>query len=119
MNVWQEIRRGTAGGLLAVLATSVSEAGPYSAAMLDGSNGYDAPVPGFTGPHGPGKARLDTGNGFLNEGNRVNPLFFGWAADYSNYERSDSDTGYNDPAYRERRGSSRDRNTELILADPL
>jgi len=26
---------------------------------------------------------------------------------------------YNDPAYRERRGSSRDRNTELVLADPL
>jgi metallophosphoesterase (TIGR03767 family) len=26
---------------------------------------------------------------------------------------------YNDPAYRDRRGSSRDRNTELILADPL
>ncbi len=27
--------------------------------------------------------------------------------------------GYNDPAYFDRRGSSRDRNTELILADPL
>jgi len=26
---------------------------------------------------------------------------------------------YNDPAFRDRRGSSRDRNTELILADPL
>ncbi|HUS21228.1 MAG TPA: TIGR03767 family metallophosphoesterase [Aeromicrobium sp.] len=26
---------------------------------------------------------------------------------------------YNDPAYRDRQGSSRDRNTELILADPL
>jgi metallophosphoesterase (TIGR03767 family) len=27
--------------------------------------------------------------------------------------------GYNDPAYRDRRGSGRDRNTELMLADPL
>ena len=27
--------------------------------------------------------------------------------------------GYNDPAYRDRKGSSRDRNTELILVDPL
>ena len=26
---------------------------------------------------------------------------------------------YNDPAYRDRRGSRGDRNTELILADPL
>ncbi len=100
MNFPQGVRHGIAGGALAVFATSVASAGPYSLGTLDGSNPYDAPVPGFTGPHGAGKARLENGlGGFMNPGNRVNPVFFAWASDYSDYERSDSDTAYNDPAY--------------------
>lgn len=79
-------------------------AGPYSGAMNDPANAYDAPVPGFVGPHGIGKARLDSftfdDNGdpiYQNPDNFVNPLFFGWAASVTSYERSDSDVPFSDP----------------------
>lgn len=99
MNRNRNIKVGIAGGILAVLATPLATAGPYSLGTLDAGNAYDAPVPGFIGPHGIGKARLQTGpDTFQNPGNRLNPLFFAWAADYSDYERSDSDSGFNDPA---------------------
>ncbi|RYD32012.1 MAG: hypothetical protein EOP87_13630, partial [Verrucomicrobiaceae bacterium] len=83
-----------------VFTAGVAQAGPYSAGLNDPTNVHDAPVPGFTGPHGAGKARIPDGNdGFQNPGNRVNPLFFAWASDYSDYLRSDSDTGFGDPSY--------------------
>ncbi|RYD33851.1 MAG: hypothetical protein EOP85_20390, partial [Verrucomicrobiaceae bacterium] len=83
-----------------VALTPVAQAGPYSAGVNDPANLHDAPVPGFTGPHGLGKARIeDSSGGFQNPGNRVNPLFFAWASDYENYQRSDSDAGFNDPTY--------------------
>lgn len=76
-------------------------AGPYSSALNDPANSYDAPVPGFVGPDGIGKARLDSftvdENGdpiYENPDNFANPLFFGWAASIINYERSDSDTSF-------------------------
>jgi hypothetical protein len=79
-------------------------AGPYSAAMNDPANTYDAPVPGFVGPHGIGKARLDSftfnGNGdpiYQNPDNFVNPLFFGWADSVTSYLRSDTDVSFSDP----------------------
>jgi hypothetical protein len=75
-------------------------AGPYSQGLGDAGNLFDAPVPGFTGPHGVGKARLDDGlGGVSNPDNYVNPLFFAWADGYQDYERSDSDTGFNDPTW--------------------
>ena len=61
-------------------------AGPYSDALDDPANDHDAPVPGFVGPHGPGKARLsDGGGGFQNEDNYVNPIFFDWASSVVDY----------------------------------
>jgi hypothetical protein len=59
-------------------------AGPYSAALNDPANPHDAPVPGFTGPHGIGKARMIAGFDeenkpiYQNPENHVNPLFFSW-----------------------------------------
>jgi hypothetical protein len=75
-------------------------AGPYSMALGDSGNSFDAPVPGFTGPHGVGKSRLDDGNGGLTHpDNYLNPLFFGWTEEYEDYLRSDSDLGFSDPTY--------------------
>ena len=79
-------------------------AGPYSVALNDPANTHDAPVPGFVGPDGIGKARLDTftvdDNGdpiFQNPDNFVNPLFFGWAASLVSYGRADSGTSFSNP----------------------
>jgi hypothetical protein len=75
-------------------------AGPYSAGLDDPTNITDAPVPGFVGPDGEGKARLDDGfGGFENARNYVNPLFFGWAVDWTNYLRSDIDAPSSDPTF--------------------
>jgi hypothetical protein len=70
-------------------------AGPYSAALNDPTNAYDAPVPGFLGPGGIGQARLDTYqvdyNGdpiYQNPNNYVNPVFFAWANNVVNYSPS-------------------------------
>jgi hypothetical protein len=78
------------------LLTLPLAAGPYSAASLDATNPHDAPVPGFVGPHGAGKARLNTftvdGNDepiFENPNNFVNPLFFSWAANVVHYAPSE------------------------------
>jgi hypothetical protein len=82
-------------------------AGPYSTAFDDPANPHDAPVPGFTGPHGDGKARIDMGPDFEGEplidnpDNYVNPLFFTWAANVVDYAPSESVTSqygnFNDP----------------------
>lgn len=82
------------------LTIAAAQAGPYSAGLNDPANIHDAPVPGFTGPHGEGKARIPDGNdGFQNPDNRVNPLFFAWASEYEDYARSDTDAGFGDPSY--------------------
>jgi hypothetical protein len=81
-------------------------AGPYSAASGDASNAFDAPVPGFVGPHGSGKARLSTFEWdeqgqeiFENPDNFINPLFFAWADEVVTYERSETVTAaFTDPA---------------------
>lgn len=86
--------------LAAMLTISATQAGPYSAGLNDNANSYDAPVPGFVGPHGAGKARINDGTGeFQNPNNRLNPLFFAWASVYSSYQRSDTDTSSNEPEY--------------------
>lgn len=73
-------------------------AGPYSAALNDPFNVYDAPVPGFVGPDGEGKARLEDGfGGYINARNSVNPLFVGWATAWSGYVRADGQTNFDDP----------------------
>ena len=71
-------------------------AGPYSASSNDPANPHDAPVPGFTGPHGIGKARLVAGLDddlqpiYQNPGNYVNPLFFAWPGNVAAYMPSES-----------------------------
>src|SRR5688572_23315057 len=83
---------------LALCGPVIALAGPYSAG-LDDPSANDAPVPGFVGPHGEGAARLSDGfDGFINEHNFVNPLFFGWATDWSDYLRSDAQGGFSNPA---------------------
>lgn len=90
------------GGWL--LAAGFVAAGPYSAALDDPANPYDAPVPGFIGRHGIGKARLQSGvdeNGspvFQNPDNYVNPLFFAWAGSVVDYDRADGDLSFSDPS---------------------
>ena len=75
---------------------------PYSQALNDPLNAYDAPVPGFTGPHGIGKARvfigLDEDNEpiYQNPGNFTNPLFFAWVETVDDYQRSDPDLPFSD-----------------------
>lgn len=72
-------------------------AGPYSAGLNDPGNAFDAPVPGFLGPHGIGKARLFGGIDpetnepiYQNPLNYVNPLFFAWAETVEEYTTSES-----------------------------
>lgn len=40
----------------ALLLPGWAGAGPYAAGLGDPANAFDAPVPGFTGPHGAGQA---------------------------------------------------------------
>ena len=71
--------RISADGLVVVAA------GPYSAGFDDPAK-TDAPIPGFTGPDGEGKARLATGpTTVINARNFVNPLFFAWADSVASY----------------------------------
>lgn len=73
-------------------------AGQFSLALADPGNVHDAPVPGFTGPHGDGKARLPDGQGgTLHPANYVSPLFFGWAAEVEDYARSDGQAPFSEP----------------------
>lgn len=100
MKAWRSNGCVLACGFVVMGLAPVTEAGPYSAGLNDNSNPHDAPIPGFIGPHGAGKARIPDGFGnFQNPENRVNPLFFAWASDYSDYERSDSDRSFSDPTY--------------------
>lgn len=85
-------------GALFALGPASTYAGPYSAAHNDPANVSDAPVPGFTGPHGAGKARLlsgfddDNQPEYAHPDNFVNPLFFGWANGNSDYSTPESVT---------------------------
>ena len=65
----------------ALSCSPVALAGPYSAGSADPTNPYDAPIPGWVGPDGQGKAPYSLQN--LN--NDVNPTFVGWATGYVNY----------------------------------
>lgn len=66
-------------------------AGPFASSLRDSANPYDAPIAGFVGPHGEGKARIQSGvdvDGnpiWTNTGNYVNPVFKGWASSVANY----------------------------------
>ena len=74
----------------------------YSRALHDPQSPTDAPVPGFTGPHGPGKARLYLGTDaenqpiYQNPDNHLNPIFFAWAETVTEYLRADTDVPFND-----------------------
>lgn len=101
--VWAAI----AAAVVISAATPPLAAGPYSSAFNDPANPHDAPVPGFTGPHGDGKARIVAGFDFegepliSNPDNYVNPLFFAWASNVVDYAPSESVTSqygnFNDP----------------------
>ncbi len=93
-----------AAAVLVLAAGPLASGGPYSAALNDPSNPFDAPVPGFTGPHGAGKARLVTGLDdegeplIVNPGNFVHPLFFAWADEVVDYTPSEFvQTDFSDP----------------------
>lgn len=69
-----------------ILSLSLRAQGPYSGGLNDPDNPYDAPVPGFVGPHGEGKARLLQWDGsFSNPDNILNPVFSGWATGVIEY----------------------------------
>jgi hypothetical protein len=91
-------------GLVAAVFPLGALAGPYSMGLDDPLNGYDAPIPGFVGPAGVGKARLYDGLDenlqpiYQNPENYVNPLFFGWASEVISYEPSAVVGLFNDPA---------------------
>lgn len=67
------------------------QAGPYAADANDPTNPFDAPIPGFIGPDGVGKARIQSGvdiDGnpvYINIDNYVNPVFKGWATSIIDY----------------------------------
>ena len=63
--------------LAALLVQGESVAGPYSAGLGDPGNASDAPVPGFVGPE-------------------VNPIFFRWALQATDYFRADNQSAYAD-----------------------
>ncbi len=85
--------------LAAIFSHGTLPAAPYSLGWNDPTNIWDAPVPGFTGPDGEGKARLPDGfGGFNNERNFVNPIFFGWARAWSGYVRADGQGAFSDGA---------------------
>lgn len=66
-------------------------AGPYASSLNDPSNPYDAPIAGFVGPDGEGKAKLQSGvdiDGnplYVNTNNYVNPIFKGWVTEVVDY----------------------------------
>ena len=98
----RRVRRSVPAVLAAVALGAAAHpvaAGPYSGALADPSNSFDAPVPGFVGPAGEGRARLpDSQGGFLNAANHLNPAIAAWATSYTNYQRSDEDGGFSNPA---------------------
>jgi hypothetical protein len=79
--------RGIAISFISAWAACLAaHAGIYSGGLDDATNIYDAPVPGFVGPQGDGKSRLDDGaGGFFNPDNYVNPIFVSWADSVAAY----------------------------------
>lgn len=73
------------------LGSSVLQAGPYALSLNDPTNTYDAPIAGFLGPDGEGKARIefydiDTKQITIsNPNNYVNPLFQAWVNQVIDY----------------------------------
>lgn len=68
------------------------QAGPYAASSNDSGNAYDAPIAGFVGPDGEGKANIQSGIDleteqpiYINTNNYVNPVFKGWASSVIDY----------------------------------
>lgn len=66
-------------------------AGPYAASHNDSTNTYDAPIPGFVGPDGMGKAKIQSGvdiDGhptYSNMNNFINPIFKSWGTTVVDY----------------------------------
>ena len=94
--------RGIAGALAALAILPAAMAGPYSAPANNPSNTYDAPIPGFIGPHGEGMARLemvdiDYNIMIENPANFVNPVFAAWADELVEYSPAPGvGAGWND-----------------------
>ncbi len=84
--------------LVAWCSAPFALAGPYSTGLND-PTAVDAPVPGFVGPDGVGRARVkiqEDPEVFSNSNNYVNPLFFRWALGATNYVRSDNQGAFSD-----------------------
>ncbi|MCC5845405.1 MAG: hypothetical protein JJU05_14240 [Verrucomicrobia bacterium] len=80
------MKRPALRAVILLTAGLLQAQGPYSGGLNDPANTFDAPVPGFIGPHGEGKSRLMQHNGtYANPDNIVNPLFFGWVASVEDY----------------------------------
>jgi len=84
---------------LGILAASPALAGPYSEALNDPTNTYDAPVPGWVGPEG---------DGVTGGSNVVNPQFLGWATGHLDYAPTpstlylmDEELAYHEPTANE------------------
>lgn len=97
--------RAAATGAALCLASHALCAGDFSAALNDPANDHDSPIPGFTGPHGTGKARLFEGFDlesneplYQNPDNYVHPVFFGWAAAVANYSPSELSFAFGSPS---------------------
>jgi len=58
---------------------------PYSGALGDAENAFDAPIPGFVGPGGEGKVSVNGRGTPLSDLNGVNPVFLGWATGVTEY----------------------------------
>ena len=66
--------------LLLLAAATQAVAGPYSGALADPSNTFDAGIAGFVGP---------AGEGVVDPNNSINPIFRAWASGYLNYLPAD------------------------------
>lgn len=92
--------------LAAAMGLSLSAAaatdGPYSLALDDPNNPFDAPIPAYIGPDGLGLSPIEDAlpdPPLLDPDSRnfLNPVFFGWATDWEDYHRSDSGTQFDWP----------------------
>jgi len=87
LSIWDSAQAIKVKSIVAILlfATLAVDAGPYSRALNDATNSYDAPIPGYIGPDGEGFVPLE-GDG---SSNYLNPVFAAWATHVVSYVPAD------------------------------